>query len=228
MLPRMVRIQGKEVTFKFDELPNLERLKGLYDGNLSKVVADIEFIDPRRFSIKQRKLFFAILEDIFRWSGNSTEVLKDYFYAEYSTKTYGGLISFKNDSTTTMSEATLMLELVIDFVLQNDVPINKAFYLLPKDEAYWGYYCCKNRKCMECGRKADIHHVDALGMGSNRTKAKHLKHHFMALCRFHHVEIEQIGRPAFAKKYHMPVDGVKLDLETLKNLNIQGDYSNDK
>lgn len=77
----MVRIQGDEVTFKFDEMPSLDRLKVLYGGNLSKVVADIEFIDPRRFSIKQRKLFFAILEDIFRWSGNSTEVLKDYFYA---------------------------------------------------------------------------------------------------------------------------------------------------
>jgi len=49
----------------------------------------------------------------------------------------------------------------------------------------------------------------------------------MALCRKHHGEIEQIGPHAFSEKYHVPVDGIKLDVETLKKIGVQGNYSSD-
>lgn len=213
---------GDEVTYKINQ-SELNRLGTLY-SDLNDAEIDVEYIDPRSFSIKQRRLFFALLGDISHYSGEDVPSLKDYFYDRYYIKTFGGLISMSDTSTSTMSEVTLMLEIVVEFVLSWHVPIRESYDLLPKNEAYWGYFSCKYRSCMICGKRADIHHVDALGMGSNRTKAKHLEHHFMALCRPHHQEIEQIGRPAFADKYHVPVDGIRLDLPTLKKLNIQGNY----
>ena len=221
-IKKLIRVVGDEVTFKIDQT-ELNRLATLY-SDLNDAEIDVEYIDPRSFSIKQRGLFFTVLGDISRYSGEDVPSLKDYFYDQYYIKTFGGVISMSDISVSTMSEATLMLEIVIEFVLTWHVPINEAYSLLPKSESYWGYFSCKYRSCMVCGKKADIHHVDTIGMGGNRTKENHLKHHFMALCRTHHREIEQIGRQLFADKYHVPVNGIRLDLPTLNKLNIQGNY----
>ena len=80
---------------------------------------------------------------------------------------------------------------------------------------------------MICGNRADIHHVDVIGAGMNRTLVDHTKRHVMALCRKHHGEIEQFGSDKFSAKYHVPVDGVKLDVETLKRIGLKGNYSSD-
>ncbi|KLD60681.1 hypothetical protein WP50_08480 [Lactiplantibacillus plantarum] len=40
-------------------------------------------------------------------------------------------------------------------------------------------------------------------------------------------QIEQIGSVAFSAKYHVPVDGIKLDKETLKRIGLKGKYSSD-
>ena len=80
---------------------------------------------------------------------------------------------------------------------------------------------------MICGNRADVHHVDVIGAGLNRTHVDHTKRHVMALCRVHHGEIEQIGSVAFSAKYHVPVDGMKLDKETLKRIGLKGKYSSD-
>lgn len=224
---KTAQVVGNEAIYKIDDQSEIERLKTMYGNDVGTVEIGIEYIDPRRFSVKQRKLFFALLNDIYKYSGQGVKELEEYFYQEYYTATFGGVIDLHDSADTTLSEVNLLIEIVVDFIFEWHVPVNEAANLLPKNEAYFLYACCKYRVCMECGLKADIHHVDALGMGSNRTRSNHLKHRFMALCRVHHGEIEQIGRPAFASKYHLPVDGIKLDLPTLKKLNIQGDYTND-
>jgi hypothetical protein len=62
-----------------------------------------------------------------------------------------------------------------------------------------------NKKvCIICGaQKADIHHVDAIGMGRNRNRYDDTKHKKIGLCRKHHIEIEQTGKESFCKKYHL-------------------------
>lgn len=224
---KIISLKGNQLLVNLDEPLNIERIKTMYSGDLSNVTGSFTTDDPRRPSSAQRNLFFALLRDIGRSTGNKQLVMKKRFYDEYF-ELYDRKISLSNETKSSMSNANELLEIVIEFVFENNIEINQAFNILPKDDDYFLYICCKYRKCMVCGKRADIHHVDALGMGSNRTKAKHLKHHFMALDRVHHVEIEQIGRQAFANKYHVPVDGIKLNESTLKLLNIQGDYTNDK
>ncbi|WP_242458518.1 putative HNHc nuclease [Weissella confusa] len=84
-------------------------------------------------------------------------------------------------------------------------------------EAYM-YSSLSHRSCVVCGRPADVHHIDTVGMGNDRNLVDHREKHLIALCRVHHNEAHNIGWPAFEQKYH--VKGIKLDPETLQRLGI--------
>ncbi|MCC3164548.1 putative HNHc nuclease, partial [Lactiplantibacillus pentosus] len=116
---------------------------------------------------------------------------------------------------------------VIDFMFEWHVPFKEGYKLLPREQEYYLFQCCRHRVCMICGNRADIHHVDVIGAGMNRNNVDHTKRHVMALCRIHHSEIEQIGPAEFSTKYHVPVDGIRLDEETLKRIGLRGNYSSD-
>lgn len=75
-----------------------------------------------------------------------------------------------------------------------------------------------------CGDYADIHHLDTVGMGMNRDHVDHTKKHVMPLCRTHHENYHQLGAEKFAELYHVPANGIKLDVETLKKLGVKGNY----
>ena len=75
------------------------------------------------------------------------------------------------------------------------------------------------RTCCNCGRKpADIHHVDAVGMGNNRKKINNSGRRFMALCRVCHTKIHTEGFSEFTnKRLLMPI---KLSDEDLRRLGL--------
>ena len=52
-------------------------------------------------------------------------------------------------------------------------------------------------------KPADIHHVDSIGRGRDRTQYDDSKHKKMALCREHHSEAHNIGVDTFNEKYHV-------------------------
>ena len=64
------------------------------------------------------------------------------------------------------------------------------------------YACLMNKKCPVCGKKADLHHLDVIGMGRNRDEIIHEGLEVIPLCRDHHMEIHSIGKTEFFKKYH--------------------------
>ena len=69
--------------------------------------------------------------------------------------------------------------------------------------------------------------MEPIGSGMDRTKVDHTKRHVMALCRDHHSEIETIGPNRFSMRYHVPVEGVKLDVETLRKIGVRGNYGSE-
>lgn len=85
--------------------------------------------------------------------------------------------------------------------------------------------CIKNKKCCICGKDADLHHVDKVGMGNNREEIDHSQYRRMALCRTHHTESHTIGETTFQNKYH--VWGVKCNyhnkIDSSESLFIQAD-----
>ncbi|WP_047999391.1 putative HNHc nuclease [Lactiplantibacillus herbarum] len=211
-----------------DEKPNLDHIETV-SGTTGQFYMDWELADIRKARPQQRRLFFALLSDIYTWSGMPTDFLKNLFYLQYEAFTFGKHISLSDVTTSSVSDANVLLDLVIDFMFEWHVPFKKGYELLPRDQEYYLFQCCRHRVCMICGNRADIHHVvgSTIGSGGDRTKVDHSERYVMALCRKHHGEIEQIGPDKFSAKYHVPVDGIKLDKETLKRIGLKGKYSSD-
>mgnify|MGYP005789002443 FL=1 len=123
-----------------------------------------------------------------------------------------------------MSDAKQLIDYVIDFIFDNEVPVKQGYELLPRNEEHFQYQSVTHKSCLICGQHADIHHIDTVGMGRDRTKVDHTKHRVMALCRIHHTEYHKIGPSEFCKKYHLTTPGIKLSKEDLKKLGIKGNY----
>lgn len=187
--------------------------------------AGIEVIDPRRARASQRRLFFALLHDIWLWSGQDETYLKAYFYSRYTAYTGGKVISLADDTRSTVTDARELLDDVIDFIFEYQVPVATSFNLLPRDEDHFQYECIKHRQCLICGQHADIHHVDELGMGRNRGHTDHTQFRLAALCREHHQEVHQTGLLAFCDRYHLTRVGIKVDQATLKRIGMKGGYN---
>ena len=211
---------------KLTHKPNLDHVETV-SGSADEYYTYSELADTRKARPQQRRLFFALLSDIYTWSGMPTDFLKNLFYLQYESYTFGKQISLSDTTESSVSDANQLLELVIDFMFEWHVPFKEGYKLLPREQEYYLFQCCRHRVCMICGNRADIHHVDVIGAGLNRTHVDHTKRHVMALCRVHHSEIEQIGSVAFSAKYHVPVEGIKLDKETLKRIGLKGKYSSD-
>lgn len=211
---------------KLTHKPNLDHVETV-SGSADEYYTYSELADTRKARPQQRRLFFALLSDIYTWSGMPADFLKNLFYLQYESYTLGKQISLSDTTESSVSDANQLLDLVIDFMFEWHVPFKEGYKLLPREQEYYLFQCCRHRVCMICGNRADIHHVDVIGAGLNRTHVDHTKRHVMALCRVHHSEIEQIGSVAFSAKYHVPVDGIKLDKETLKRIGLKGKYSSD-
>lgn len=212
-----------------DIQPNLEHIATMNDGNVQGVPARVEWVDPRQARPQQRALFFALVNDIHQWSGEPSEWLKEYFYTLYTVKTAGKEISLADGTTNTVTDAKELIDEVVDFIFEYDVPVKQGYVLLPRDENEFQYECIKHRKCLICGKHADIHHLEldngnAVGMGMNRTKVDHSKKLLVALCRVHHNEIHSKGTRLFCHDHHLTNVGIKVNAETLKRIGVQGNY----
>ncbi|MDA9472082.1 putative HNHc nuclease [Enterococcus sp. 5H] len=204
---------------QLDETLNLERLNTYYKGDLSNVLGSLTLSDPRSFTHKQRALYWALLKDIYNHFGNATTSSHKEFKKMYQVE-YDQEISTKNNANTSVEQMNKLIEIVIDFMFEWDVPFEKGFELLPRNESYFYYLCLKHRKCCICGKHADICHADVVGSGRNRKKIDHSELRFYAGCRGHHQEEHTIGINAFLKKYN--ITPIKLNYEERKKLKIGG------
>ncbi|MBF7127603.1 putative HNHc nuclease [Pediococcus pentosaceus] len=217
--------RGRDLVIHLDRPLNQDHLETV-SGGQGEFYVDFEVADPRRARVQQRRLFFALLHDIETYFVVPSEFLKSMFYTQYEFYTAGKSISLSDATESSVSDANQLLDLVIDFMFEWRVPFKKGYELLPKEEDYYLYQCCRHRVCTICSKYADIHHIDVVGR-TNRNKVDHTKRHVMALCRVHHNEIESIGAIKFAQKYHVPVTGIKLKIEDLQKLGIRGNYGGD-
>ena len=216
--------QGMDLIIHLDHEPSLDHLETV-NGQTNQVWVDLTFADPRKARPQQRRLFFALLNDITEHFIVPQEFLKDMFYTQYEFYTAGKEISLADDTQSSVSDANILLDLVVDFMFEWRVPFKKGYELLPKNEQYYQFECCRHRVCMVCGQEhSDINHVDVVGSGRNRDHLDHTKLRVNCLCRKHHTEWHKIGPKAFASKYHVPVNGIRLDKETLQKIGVLGDY----
>lgn len=164
-------------------------------------VVGVELVDKRHISADQRKKAYVLISYIAAWWGYTPleamkEMLKLMFVGEAET-----LRRSFSLSDCDMTTARLFITYLIDFCLLHGVDVGEPLYQISEDIPRYVWACLMNKRCAVCGRKAELHHVDAVGMGRNRKEICHVGMRALPLCREHHTEIHRIGQGDFLKRY---------------------------
>ena len=166
--------------------------------------------DREEISAEQRKKIFAIVEEIAIWAGygKETERVRKNLTADFLRQNIQRLqmsaVSLAGGGGCDKGTASLYIEYLINFCLENDVPTSRPLMELADDLERYTYSALMHKKCLICGRKADLHHAEGsmIGMGYNRKEKPQIGAMVMPLCREHHTEYHSIGGRAFDEKYH--------------------------
>ena len=186
----------------------------LIKKNISECYVD--YIDSRPLSDRQRKMCYALINAIAEWSGSSTHEIKEAFKLEF----WADKVDTLADKIFSLSNAPMSLvaefqKFLITFILDNGVPVKKPLLEYVDDIEHYLYMCLIHKKCFICGRKADLHHIDTVGMGNDRNEIIHEGRECLPLCREHHQDYHNIGKSEFFEKYHID-KGIAIDKTIIK------------
>lgn len=165
---------------------------------------EITMIDSRPLSQKQRKSCYAMLREIAVWSGHETEDVKEIMKFNFVSEMVDSMNSFSLHDAP-MSLVAAFQTFLAKFIVSHDVPTRRPMLEYVDDVQDYVYACIINKKCPVCGRRAELHHLDAVGMGRDRTEIVHEGMEVISLCREHHMEIHTRGKQEFFRRYH--IDG---------------------
>lgn len=188
----------------------LDNKTSLLLDNGYEVEADVRVLDPFKITDKQRRKVFALCNDIEAYTGQPRDYMR-YLFMDYVEVLYG-YEKRLSLSDCTREQAKQVIEVILDWVFHNDIPLNyKTSDLLKNDKAFL-YWSTVNRNCVICGKPhSDLAHRFAVGRGRDRTKINHFGNQVLALCRSHHNEQHQIGMDTFNNKYHLTDSWVDVD-----------------
>lgn len=171
----------------------------------------VEFIDSRPLSDKQRRGCYAMIGEIADWMGESRseakELLKVEFWTSELWQTTDRLFSLSNAPVSVVAAFQRWLA---RFMVSHDIPSKKSLLSYVDDISDYIYSCLINKKCCICGKGADLHHVDRIGMGRDRTDVIHEGMEALPLCREHHTQAHGMPDAEFFKLYHID-GGINLD-----------------
>lgn len=159
---------------------------------------EIRFDDGRHISAEQRKKAYATIRDIADWMGDIPEYTKEYMKSEHIIRTGDAYFSLSNCSMDTARE---FINTLMEFAIENGVPLTECGVERTDDIGSYLYYCLKHKKCAICGTDGEIHHEDAIGMGNDRRKVDDFGHRKICLCRKHHTIAHQMGVIRFRQMY---------------------------
>lgn len=183
--------------------------------------AEITLDDGRHISVEQRKKIYATLRDISDYTGDPPEVTKEWMKYGYLEKTGQQYFSLSDCSVTTARE---FINYLMDVCLYNGIILTESGLMRTDDIDAYLIQCIRYRRCCICGRPADIHHMDAIGMGNDRRKYDDSGNEIIALCRIHHTQAHSLGRLRFMERYK--VYGIKkYKAEEVSNFGNFGDFT---
>lgn len=194
----------------------------LLDNGL-EVECEVKAIDPFLITDKQRRKVFALCNDIEAYTGQPREYMREMFQ-DYITflNGYDKRLSLSNCSR---EQARQLIEVILDWVFHNNIPLNyKTSDLLKNDKAFL-YWSTVNRNCVICGKHGELAHHKAIGRGANRKKMDHYGFEVLCLCREHHQSQHDMGVETFDKLHHLENSWLSVD-ERLNKM-LKGE-TNDK
>lgn len=198
MFGKLIGMQGNVLKIIPDEDLDIAKVNRLADGKQPTV--ELKIADNRKISPEQRKKIFALINDLCSYTGDVPEYWESAF--KYQVRETFGVDEFSlSDCSVTIGN--YMILVILNFMFEEDIPFKaKTWDSLPS-EFPKQMLCLKNKRCVLCGKPADIAHYHAVGAGRNRNKINHVGNYIMALCRAHHGEQHQVGLRSFLLKYHI-------------------------
>jgi len=112
-------------------------------------------------------------------------------------------------SQATVSEASAFINMLVEIILEYEIPTKEPLYTMCEDIQRYVYLCLMNKRCCITNRRSELHHVDAIGMGYNRHEKPQIGARVISLSPEYHREIHNIGNEAFFAKYH--IEPVRMD-----------------
>lgn len=199
------RVRGKIVNY--DERRGVVTIEAPYADFVTMCrreykEVEITMLDSRPLSDKQRKSCYAMIREIAIWSGYEPDEIKDMFKFNFLSALEETMNTFSL-SNAPMSLVAAFQTFLARFIVSHDVPTRRPMLDYVDDVQDYVYTCIINKKCPICGKKADLHHVTAVGMGRDRDEIIHEGLEVISLCREHHQEIHSTGKADFFKKYHI-------------------------
>lgn len=177
---------------------------------------NVEIQDGKRITVKQRKKIFALVNDIEAHTGNPRDWLREMFQ-DYVTF-LNGHSKRLSLSDCTRKQAGELIDVILEWVFVNDIPLNYKTSDLMKQDQTFLYLATVHRKCVICGKHAELAHYHAVGRGRNRRKIDHTDNKVLALCSNHHREQHNMGMDSFNAKYHLTDSWVQVDARLNKML----------
>lgn len=166
--------------------------------------------DGREITPDQRRKAWALVGEIAAWSGyrqRDKEDVNQQLKAEFVRHRADDLLRLAIGKFSLrdveLSVASMYIQYLVEFVIENEVPTKQPITELCEDIQAAVYSAAIHKRCIVCGRKADLHHVDRVGMGGNRKDICHIGMRALPLCREHHNEAHQHGDVALMDKYHL-------------------------
>ena len=186
----------------------------LLDNGL-EVECEVSISDPYKITDKQRRKIFALMNDIEAHTGQPQDYMRNVFQ-EYVRVLYAyeNRISLADCSRKVAGQ---IIDIAIEWIFENDIPLRFKTSDLIKNDRTFLYMATINRKCVICGKHAELAHYQAVGRGRNRRKIEHFGNKVLALCREHHTEQHQIGMDTFNSKYHLTDSWVEVN-DTLNKM----------
>lgn len=189
-------------------------------------LAQVGLPDGRTISPEQRRKAHACIGEIAAWMGDLPEYVKQLMKLDFVATRMKALekrIFSLSDCDVTLARE--FITYLIDFMVAHEVPSKVPLYELCEDIRQYVYACLMHKTCAVCGkRRADLHHVERVGMGRNRDEIYQIGMPVISLCRTCHGLSHQKGDEAYLGEMHL--EPIPLTVEigrvyklTKKNLN---------
>lgn len=198
--------KGMKLTLAISDKETKEVMKSIY--NFMDKPITVEFlIDAdeyaerlKQITPEQRKKIYAIYRDIASYTGEDIESIKAETKRSFIQATKWEDFSLSNCSKELANE---YIEFLVRLCFEMGIPLKETPAEGFEDVEKYLRICLEKKKCAVCGREAEIHHWDVIGIGRDRAKIDDTGLRKIALCRTHHAEAHTIGQKQFQEKYHV-------------------------
>jgi len=206
--------QRRRVTLELEE--DVQRT---LDQQESRHMA-LRIIDGRYISSKQRGKIFGITRDIARHYGYfepfEWSEVRGALREEFCEKMELPHFSLSNCEKAVARD---FISYLIDFCMRYNVEVTRHLRRYSDDFGKFLYSSLEHRKCARCGKPAQVHHVEAIGMGRDRDETVHEGMPCIALCAIHHTEAHNTGWQTYAARHHLA--GLELDRYLCEKLGLR-------